>query len=70
VPAASTWRGVCTSWRGSTHAAAAGVDINVEYPQTSKDVACVVLDVDPTNGKAIMDGLREMPETIKIRALW
>jgi D-3-phosphoglycerate dehydrogenase len=47
-----------------------GVNINAEYLQTSKDVGYVVLDVDPLNGKAIVEGLRKMPETIKIRALW
>jgi D-3-phosphoglycerate dehydrogenase len=47
-----------------------GVNINAEYLQTSKEVGYVVLDVDPLNGKAIVEGLRKMPETIKIRALW
>ncbi len=47
-----------------------GVNINAEYLQTSKDVGYVVLDVDPKNGKKIVEGLRKMPETIRVRALW
>lgn len=47
-----------------------GVNINAEYLQTSKDVGYVVLDVDPKNGKKIVEGLKKMPETIRVRALW
>ena len=47
-----------------------GVNINAEYLQTNKDVGYVVLDVDPKQGQPIVDGLRKLPETIRVRALW
>ncbi|MGH7131310.1 MAG: phosphoglycerate dehydrogenase [Phycisphaerales bacterium] len=47
-----------------------GVNINAEYLQTSRDVGYVVLDVDPGKGQKILDGLRAMPETIRVRVLW
>lgn len=46
-----------------------GVNINAEYLQTNRDVGYVVLDVDPTQGQAVLEGLREIPETIRVRML-
>jgi D-3-phosphoglycerate dehydrogenase len=47
-----------------------GVNINAQYLQTNRHVGYAVLDVDPSNGKAILAGLRDLPETIRVRALW
>lgn len=47
-----------------------GVNINAEYLQTNRDVGYVVLDVDPTHGKNVLEGLRSVPETIRVRMLW
>lgn len=47
-----------------------GVNINAQYLQTNKHVGYAVLDVTPSFGKDILAGLRELPETIRTRALW
>ena len=47
-----------------------GVNITAQYLQTNKHVGYAVLDVEEQNGKAILAGLRELPETIRARALW
>ena len=47
-----------------------GVNINAEYLQTNRDVGYVVLDVDPTHGTRVLEGLRSIPETIRVRMLW
>jgi D-3-phosphoglycerate dehydrogenase len=47
-----------------------GVNINAEYLQTNRDVGYVVLDVDPTHGANVLEGLRSIPETIRVRMLW
>jgi D-3-phosphoglycerate dehydrogenase / 2-oxoglutarate reductase len=52
------------------HIAARGVNIQAEYLQTRGDVGYVVLEVAPQDGKAILDDLRAMPETIRARALY
>jgi D-3-phosphoglycerate dehydrogenase len=47
-----------------------GANISAEYLQTNDCIGYVVLDVDPSDGEAIAAGLREIPETIKLRVLW
>ena len=47
-----------------------GANIAAEYLQTNNDIGYVVLDVDPTDAEPIMDRLRGVPETIKVRMLW
>ena len=47
-----------------------GANIAAEYLQTNADVGYVVLDVDPTNAAPIVDRLRAIPETIRVRMLW
>jgi D-3-phosphoglycerate dehydrogenase len=47
-----------------------GVNIVAEHLQTRGEVGYVVLDIEPTEGKAILDRLRKMPETIRVRMLW
>jgi len=38
--------------------------------QTSGDVGYVVLDVDPLDGAPVLERLRNIPETIRVRELW
>ena len=47
-----------------------GVNINAETLQTRGEVGYVVLDVDPTDGESLLEGLRGIPETIRVRMLW
>ncbi|MBX3387223.1 MAG: phosphoglycerate dehydrogenase [Phycisphaeraceae bacterium] len=47
-----------------------GVNVAAEYLQTNAEVGYVVLDVDPGDGEAIMERLRAIPETIRLRMLW
>ncbi len=48
------------------------VNINAQYLQTKGDVGYVVFDIEPTpaKGPLIVEALRKLPETIKVRALW
>ncbi len=54
------------------HAAIAGLGVNIvaEHLQTRGDVGYVVLDVEPTEGKKVLERLRGVPETIRVRMLW
>ena len=54
------------------HAAIAqiGANISAEYLRTSEDLGYVVLDVDPTDGEQVLEKLRKIPETIRVRMLW
>ncbi len=47
-----------------------GANISGEYLRTNEDVGYVVLDVDPTDDAKIVQGLKQIPETIRVRALW
>jgi D-3-phosphoglycerate dehydrogenase len=47
-----------------------GANIWAEYLRTNEQVGYVVLDVDPLEGTALLDELRAMPETIRVRALY
>jgi D-3-phosphoglycerate dehydrogenase / 2-oxoglutarate reductase len=47
-----------------------GVNIVAEHLQTRAEVGYVVLDIEPAEGKAILERLRKMPETIRVRMLW
>lgn len=47
-----------------------GVNINAEHLQTRGDIGYVVLDVDPTEGERVLEGLKGIPETIRARMLW
>jgi D-3-phosphoglycerate dehydrogenase len=48
------------------------ININAQYLQTKGEVGYVVFDIEPTptKGPLIVDALRKLPETIKVRALW
>jgi D-3-phosphoglycerate dehydrogenase len=50
--------------------AAMGANVSAEYLRTKEDVGFVVLDVDPTDGVKVLEGLRAIPETIRVRMLW
>jgi D-3-phosphoglycerate dehydrogenase len=54
------------------HAAIAeiGANISSEYLRTHEDLGYVVLDVDPTDGEQVLERLRKIPETIRVRMLW
>ncbi len=47
-----------------------GANISAEHLQTDPEIGYVVLDVDPTDGERIVERLRAMPETIRVRMLW
>ncbi|GJQ28640.1 MAG: D-3-phosphoglycerate dehydrogenase [Phycisphaerae bacterium] len=47
-----------------------GVNVSAEYLRTKDDVGYVVLDVDPTDGAKVLERLRSVPETIRVRMLW
>lgn len=50
--------------------AALGVNISAQYLQTLGDVGYVVLEADAQHGKRLLETLRDMPETIRVRPLW
>lgn len=50
--------------------AAAGANISAEYLRTSEDIGYVVLDADPTDATKVMESLKQVPETIRVRMLW
>jgi len=47
-----------------------GANIAAEYLQTNADIGYVVLDVDPTDAEGIIERLRGIPETVRVRMLW
>lgn len=47
-----------------------GVNILGEHLRTRGEMGYVVLDVDPTEGEGVLEGLRGIPETIRVRMLW
>ena len=47
-----------------------GVNISAEYLRTSEEIGYVVLDVDPTAADPVLERLRKIPETIRVRMLW
>jgi D-3-phosphoglycerate dehydrogenase len=57
---------------GKMHALIAerGVNVSAEYLRTNESIGYVVLDVDPTDAAPVIDGLRAIPETIRLRVLW
>ena len=54
------------------HGIVAGLGANIwaEYLRTMDDVGYVVLDVDPMDDTQLVDRLRAMPETIRVRVLY
>lgn len=45
-------------------------NISAQYLQTNERIGYVVLDVDPTDAKPLVEGLRKVTETIRLRMLW
>ncbi len=45
-------------------------NISAQYLQTNERVGYVVLDVDPTDAKPLLQGLKGVEETIRLRMLW
>jgi D-3-phosphoglycerate dehydrogenase len=54
------------------HARIAGLGANVsaEYLRTNEQVGYMVLDVDPTNARKVVEEIRQVPETVRVRVLW
>lgn len=50
--------------------ASCGANVSGEYLRTEGELGYVVLDVDPTDAQAIVEPLRQIPETIRTRVLW
>lgn len=47
-----------------------GVNVNAQYLRTNEQIGYVVLDVDPSDASGLDDRLRQVPETVRVRALW
>lgn len=47
-----------------------GVNVSGEYLRTDEAIGYVVLDVDPTDGPELLERLRDVPETVRVRVLW
>lgn len=54
------------------HAVAAELGVNVagEYLQTQDELGFVVLEVDQADGAVLLDAIKAIPESIRMRALW
>ncbi len=49
---------------------ARNVNVSAQYLRTQGDLGYVVMDIEPQQGRAIFDELRDMPETVRARVLW
>lgn len=47
-----------------------GVNITAEYLQSNPKHSYVIMDIEPVEGDAVKEGLRKIPETIRVRTLW
>lgn len=47
-----------------------GANISAEYLRTNAEIGYVVLDVDPTDGEKVLERVKGIPETIRVRKLW
>lgn len=47
-----------------------GLNVTAEHLQTNAHVGYAVLEVEPTEAGPIVEGLRAIPETIRVRVLW
>lgn len=54
----------------NTIMADAGANIAAQYLKTNEDVGYVVFDIDPPAKKQMIQRLRDIPETIRLRELW
>jgi len=46
------------------------VNITAEHLQSNARFGYVILDVDASHGEEIKDGLKQIPETVRVRTLW
>lgn len=46
------------------------VNITAEYLQSNPRHSYVIIDMEPTEGELVKEGLRKIPETIRVRELW
>lgn len=49
---------------------ARNVNVSAQYLRTQGDLGYVVMDIEPQQGRAIFDELRDMSETVRARVLW
>ncbi len=47
-----------------------GVNISAEYLQSNPKHSYVILDIGPEHGDEVVEGLRGIPETIRVRTIW
>jgi len=47
--------------------AKSGINIHAEFLQSDQETSFVILDVDRFGDARLLDGLRDMPETIRMR---
>jgi D-3-phosphoglycerate dehydrogenase len=47
-----------------------GVNITAEYLQSNPKHSYVIMDIEPVEGDAVKEGLKKIPETIRVRTLW
>ena len=47
-----------------------GVNITAEYLQSNPKHSYVIMDIEPVEGDAVKEGLKAIPETIRVRTLW
>ncbi len=47
-----------------------GVNIAAEHLQSDANHGYVILDVDASHGEQVVEALRQIPETIRVRAIW
>lgn len=47
-----------------------GVNITAEYLQSNPKHSYVIMDIEPVEGDAVKEGLKRIPETIRVRTLW
>lgn len=50
--------------------AAMGVNVAAEHLQSDARLGYVILDVDASQGDQVVEALRAIPETIRVRAIW
>lgn len=60
--------GVLSSMHGMI--AQMGVNIAAEHLQSDARLGYVILDVDASQGERVVEALRTIPETVRVRAIW
>ncbi len=68
VNSRSNCPGVLSSMHGKI--AQMGVNIAAEHLQSDNRIGYVILDVDAAHGEQVVEALRSIPETLRVRAIW